>query len=219
MNLRAIAILLSGITLAAGTSSHAQGISWGFKGGVNMANVGVDEGEELEDSRMGLALGGFMTIPFSTMFALQWEALYMQKGDAEEVDGGEVEVNLDYIEVPVLFTATFLPDASVHPFIYAGPAVAFNVGAEAELSGEDDTGEELSFEVDLEDDVETIDFGIAVGGGVEFPVGGNALGLEVRYTQGLMDVNASDGDPEDFLEEDTELTNQVLSILASFRLL
>jgi hypothetical protein len=205
--------------MLAAVPSQAQGLQWGFKGGVNMANISVEDGEELEDSRTGLALGGFVAIPFSPMFALQWEALYSMKGDADEEDGLEVEANLDYIEVPVLLKATFLPEGSARPFIYAGPAVAFNMNAEAELSGEDDTGEELSLEVDLDDQINSIDFGLAVGGGVEFPImgGANAIGLEVRYTHGLMDINEAEGDEEDdFIDPETELKNSTLSFLASF---
>ncbi len=220
MSLRTFAILLSGMTLATGTASHAQGITWGFKGGANIANLSVENGEELDESLTGMALGGFMTIPFSPMFAIQWEALYAQKGDEGEEGGIELEASLDYVEIPVLFVARFAPDASARPFIYAGPAVAFNVGAEAEASGTDpDTGDEVSIEFELDDQIQAIDFGVAVGGGIEFPIGANALGIEVRYTHGLMDANDSDGDPDDFIEPDTEIMNRVLSVLASFRVL
>jgi hypothetical protein len=46
----------------------------------------------------------------------------------------------------------------------------------------------LSVEVDVSNLTESIDYGLAFGGGVSIPVGDNSLFIEARYSLGLADI-------------------------------
>ena len=166
----------------------------GPKAGLNIANVGGDDAGS-PDSKMGFAGGFFFMYQFSNMFAIQPEAYYTMKGakEKESFEGVTVEatLSLDYIEVPLLLKLIIpIQGSSVHPAIFAGPAVGFKTTAKAKL----EAGGE-SIEEDLED-IKSTDFGLVFGGGVGFPVGNNELGLDVRYILGLSTWDDS-ADPAD----------------------
>jgi hypothetical protein len=207
MNRAMIVTALLGLSfLTIGTASGAEDLYGGVKGGVNIANQSVDPDDgELADSRTGMSIGGYVGIPVTPVFAVQPEALFTMKGDKEEADGASGSTKLNYIEVPVLARASFMQDASAHPSIFAGPSVGFNISAKAEA--EDETG---SMEADIKDQVNPIDFGVVVGGGLDIPFseGKNSVGLDVRYTMGLNNINDSDGSTSD-------IKNGVFQIMGS----
>jgi hypothetical protein len=193
--------LMSLVLVSSGPAWAAEEIYGGVKGGVNFANNNSDPDDgELEDSRTGMAFGGYVGIPMNPTFAVQPEALFTMKGDSE-ADLGTTKLN--YIEVPVLARAQFMHNASARPSIYAGPTVGFNISADAE----DDASRE---EVDIKDSVNPIDFGMAIGGGLEIPFsnGKNSVGLDVRYTMGLNNINDAEG-------SDTDVTNSTIQIMGS----
>jgi hypothetical protein len=152
-----------------------------------------------------MSLGGYVGIPVNRTFAVQPEALFTMKGDSEDAGGVSASTKLNYIEVPVLARAQFMHDASARPSIYAGPTVGFNISANVEA--DDGTG---SIEADIKDNVNPIDFGVAFGGGVEIPFsnGKNSVGLDVRYTMGLNNINDTEGD-------DTDVKNSTIQIMGS----
>lgn len=193
------------IIFAFASFSQAQ-MLFGPKVGLNISNVhGSDAGSP--DSKTGFAGGIFFMYQFSNMFAIQPEAYYTMKGakEKESMQGYtfEATVSLDYIEVPVLLKLILpIQGSSVHPAIFAGPAVGFNTThkAKVELNGQ-------SAEEDIPD-VNSTEFSLVFGGGVGFSVGNNELGFDVRYNLGLTTVDDSD-DPYD-------VKNNVISINAYF---
>ena len=80
------------------------------------------------------------------------------------------------------------------PYVMAGPTVGWLLSAE--VDGED-----------IKDDVKSIDFGIAFGGGVSLPMGNNTVFVEGRYSLGLTDIN---DDPTD----DTKFKTKGIQIMA-----
>jgi hypothetical protein len=166
---------------------------------VNFANQSTDPDAEL-DSRTGMAVGGYVGIPVNNVLSVQPEGLFTMKG--AESEGSSWKLN--YIEVPVLARASFMHEASAHPAIFAGPAVGFNLSSKIE----DDSVEES---IDVKDETNPIDFGVVVGGGVDIPFssGKNSLGLDLRYTLGLNNVNDSE------TSEDFSVKNGVLQIMGS----
>jgi hypothetical protein len=206
MNRAMVLSALLSLVLVSGPAWAAEEIYGGIKGGVNIANNSWDpEDAELEDSRTGMSLGGYVGIPVSRTFAVQPEALFTMKGDSEEADGLSASTKLNYIEVPVLARAQFMHDASARPSLYAGPCVGFNISANAEV--DDGTG---SVEADIKDEVNPIDFGMAFGGGLEIPIsnGKNSIGLDVRYTMGLNNINDSE-------DTDSDVTNSTIQIMGT----
>ena len=81
---RALSVVLAAAVLLGtnGPASAVGGVEAGIKGGVNFANQTVDPSDmEPNNSRTGLALGGYVGIPVMPSFKIQPEALFMMKGD------------------------------------------------------------------------------------------------------------------------------------------
>lgn len=79
-----------------------------------------------------------------------------------------------YLEVPVLVKLTPTGgDVGARPVFFAGPSVSFLLGAE-EVHG-----------VDYEEYMNTTDFGVIVGGGVEI----GRITLDARYNWGLSTID------------------------------
>jgi hypothetical protein len=160
MNRGLIVITLAGLALlSTNVANAAEELYGGIKGGVNFANQNTDPEAEL-DARTGMAVGGYVGIPVTPIFAVQPEGFFTMKGSSFE--GGSAKLN--YIEVPVLARASFMNEASA------------------------------SEDIDVKDNTNPIDFGVVVGGGVEIPFseGKNSVGLDLRYTMGLNNIDDSD---------------------------
>ena len=187
--------------------SQAQ-IQLGPKAGLTIATVAGSDVEDFfgttPDSRTGFNGGIFFMYQFNKMFAIQPEAYYIMKGATDNIEGVDVALKLDYIEVPLLLKLVIPVEGSnVRPAIFAGPAIGFNMSAK--VKGE--SGEE-SAEVDVKDQVKSTDFSLIFGGGVGFMVGTNELGADVRYSLGLTSWDDSGND--------ADVKNNVISINAYF---
>lgn len=198
--MRILAIAFVTVSLCAAPAS-AQGLTTGVKGGVNFSSVKFDSsgGDLTLDWRIGAVVGGFVRFPMLSWLELQPEVLYSVKGGKREEFGVSSSVLLDYLEVPVLARIP-LGGASKY-FAVAGPYVGFRMRARTrtEFSGSTE-------EVDISDSVERMDFGLAVGGGVEF----GSIILDGRYSFSLSDIDADASD-------DASGKNRVVSVTVGFR--
>jgi hypothetical protein len=157
---------------------------FGFKGGLSIANLRADPQELQESGSLtGYVLGFWVGVPLAHRLMIQPEALFSMKGDAENADGYTASTRLGYFELPVLAKLGFLSDAPVRPSVFGGPSLAVNFTANSKLEGD---GSEV--EADVKDKVSSFDLGLVVGGGVDFPLGGKTMGVDLRYTRGLLDV-------------------------------
>jgi hypothetical protein len=194
------------VAMLATSAAAIDVIHAGVKGGMTVANMSTDPSDsELGDSRTGLAIGGYVGIPLkATPFSIQPEALFTMKGDQEEADGVTGKMKLDYIEIPVLAKASFMPQAPAKPSLFLGPAVAYNLSAKTAVEGG-----LLEGEYDMKDETKSFDFGLVFGGGLDIPMGNGArsLGIDVRYTYGL--TNTIDADTG------AEAKNNVISIMGT----
>jgi hypothetical protein len=172
--------------MSAAADAGAAGWTGGIKGGVNMADLTGDDGPENTSTRNGLAGGLFARTDLNERFGFQGEVLYIQKGAEGEftIPGDdhphESIVKLDYVEVPLLFTATFPAGEKFAFSLFAGPTLGFNMTAEVEVVDHNET-EEL-------DTVEDFEFGGAVGGGIEYKLSSVSLLADVRYGVGFTSV-------------------------------
>jgi hypothetical protein len=191
--MKRIVCLLGLLALVAAPAFAVENLSAGVKAGYNMANMNTDPDASF-DARNGLALGGYIGVPISRQFSIQPEALFSMKG--AEMPDGSGSVALNYIEVPVLAKASFMPQAKAHPMLFAGPSVAFNLSAK--------TGD-----VDVKDNVSPFDMGMVFGGGLDYPLSGGAksIGIDVRYTLGLTNT--------DDTGSGADVKNNVLSIMGT----
>lgn len=182
-----------------GATAAAQ-MSAGVKGGVNIADVRVEGADAAAlDPMYGAVVGGFVTLPAFAGLELQTEVLYSMKGARVEETGLDTRLMLDYIEVPVLARLARGPRGGTRYFVAGGPSFGLRVRARTRT----DFGGAVE-EIDISDDVERFDVGVAVGGGVEL----GALVIDARYTFGLTDIDRS---------EDAKSTNRVISLTAGLR--
>lgn len=161
-------------------SNGSMSPSFGVKGGVNFANVTGDDVDGA-DSRTSFNVGLLAEFPLAEIFSVQIEALYSGQGFKTNIDGGifggsgEVEYQLDYINVPVLAKVYLIEGLSIE----VGPQFSFKVNEEIDADANADGGD-----LDL-DEAEDFEFGVAAGLTFQTKMGLFASG---RYNLGLTDV-------------------------------
>lgn len=153
---------------AAGTLS-AQHTNIGIKGGLNSYNIESDNGSGL-DSKIGLNVGLLGHIHLNSQYAFQPEIVYSMQG----AKSGNTDINLDYINVPLL--AQYMFDNGFR--IQAGPQVGFLLSAEAE-NGNSTT--------DIKDDFNSVDLGLSFGVSYVHPPTG--FGVDARYNLGVSNIS------------------------------
>lgn len=217
---------------------------FGLKGGFNVSQFRGDQvglwlsGPEfnvsgtLLDSETGFIGGGYARYQLGRRFALQLEALYSRKGGKGNVFGsaditgennivyradisGELSVDVDYLEFPLIAAFT-LPAADGVSFVpYAGISGGVLVQANAYLSGK--------AEVPLPDlSTRTVDFSQAynverafsdyegqflLGASVEWNTKHGRFVIDGRYSLSLRTIDAT---------EEKTVRNSVLSVMAGF---
>ncbi len=207
------------LAFAAVTVSAQPGIELGIKGGLGMAslsdeNVGfvslirsadfpVDYRDTYEaKSLSGFQIGGFATFNLSSSFALQPEFIYCKKGGKVQGDGilsdmgttstyaVDEQIELTYLEIPILVKFKIPTQGKLQPTIFAGPALALNLSAKSDFELtiiRDDGGpidsETLGGKADISNNKST-DIGLVFGGDLKLKAGSANFVLDVRYTLG-----------------------------------
>lgn len=190
----AMSVLL-GVLLCAGAAA-AQAPVFGVKGGVNGFTLSGGDGSAR--SNTGLAVGAFLSAPIGSIWAVEPDILFSQKG-AGFTDGGiSGSLTLNYLSVPVLLKLgiPLAGVATVRPYLVAGPEVSFKLGCRVEGSSGSVTAgvdcDDSAFGGEL--DMKSTDFGGVFGAGIGVPAGVALLTLDARYELGLMSIGKSGGD-------------------------
>jgi hypothetical protein len=102
----------------------------------------------------------------------------------------EATFDLAYLEFPLFFGYVFQRSGSIHPKVFAGPVLAFNLDSTVTYRAK--SGGQKQSQSD--DTVASRDLGIGAGLGVEWDVGSERLLLGVQSTFGLS--NARTAEPE-----------------------
>jgi Outer membrane protein beta-barrel domain len=168
-------ILLTGALAAillTGTAT-AQKVNLGIKAGLNLYNINNDNNVEY-DTRTGFNVGLLGHIHLAPQLALQPEIVYSSQGAKFSVSNVETNINLGYINVPVLVQYMF--DNGFR--LQAGPQLGFLVNAKSKTN---------SVETDIKNNLQTVDF--AVGGGVGYVHPASGFGVDARYNLGLSNIN------------------------------
>lgn len=178
--------LLAGLT--AMQSAQAQMLSYGIKGGLNIANVGGSDAPESE-ARTGFHVGGFLGLSVLGIVAVEGGGYYSQKGYAAgSGDGAEVVFN--YIDIPLVLKFSPLPLIN----FYFGPQASLFLDGSIK-----DT--EFEFEAD---NFTSPDFALVMGAGLNIPGG---LRVSAGYDMGLTPLNV----------DEKKIYNRVLKITVGFR--
>ena len=192
------------LTLFHPSPLFAQFSSVGVKGGVNLASQKVTNDDEADSGLTtfrGLVAGVFATLPIASRLELQPEALFVMKGSRFKEGGFTASVQLDYLEVPVLARFSWRGASRNGFYAAGGPYVAFSLRSRTRTTFSGSTEE-----IDISEDVERLDFGVAAGGGVER----GRWVFDGRYTYGLKDVDKDKSDS-------VKVTNRGVSITAGYR--
>ena len=189
-------LLVLGLALYLASSTlQAQNIQLGAKAGMAITNFVGDRDTEF-DAKMNF-VGGFpLSYPINRNLLLTPEILYAAKGaDAlATVDGVPLELSFSviYLEFPLLAKYVLSPRKRVSPILTAGPVVSWNIDARVRFNA---VGSDVEFN-ERDDSIKTLDYGVAVGGGVDFSWDLRRITLEVRYTRGVSNLIDDDDDPK-----------------------
>jgi hypothetical protein len=172
-------------------------ISGGIRLGANIANQKYDaDGISVSpDSKLGLLGGLYLTASLSDKIAIQPEIFFSSMGSKFDLFGEELKTKLSYISVPVLLRYNINENFNFQ----VGPQLGLLMSAKGEADGDSE---------DIKDGYKGIDFGAALGLGVDFGKFNGGL----RYVAGLSNVNDDDSDG------DLTLKNNTFQIFVGYRL-
>jgi hypothetical protein len=202
-----LALVFLGLATAFARPAAAQ--EFGLLGGVTFSDLTGDGVDETLDRSNGFLAGAFARVPLGQIITVQPEVQYVRKGAEGESVAGDFAVKLDYIDVPVFLSFGLPTSFGFH--IMAGPNFSFEVGCNQEA---DTVLGEAEAECDDDDD----EFGdrksfisaVAVGAGIDLPLGGMGLFIDGRFVIDLESISENDGDA-------FEIKNQVFEIVAGLR--
>ena len=187
--IRNLSLLVSAVAISmfAYTSAQAQYAKAGFKGGLNMSNLYVNEADD-DQARIGWHAGFYGQLFASEGFAIQPEVNYSTKGTGvTRIDANsaryESNFNLNYLDIPVLAVFKLGEVAEIH----AGAYWAYLLRAEIRNNDRNPNNE---FTTQDRDNFDDWDYGLV--GGIGFNLG-EAAQLGVRYNYGLNEIAESAG--------------------------
>lgn len=183
---RCLSILLVGLLLVAEHRTARAQAELGLRAGVNFANEFFDP-EFFTNTRRGIVIGGALQFVISDPFSIALQPQYAQKGAVVDgASGSRTTVKLDYIEMPILLTASY----QVRPlmvYAFAGPNVGVLVSAvsETEENGKVTIkdAEEKTDDLDI-----TVDFGAGVGYQLSEKL---TLVGDIRYCYGISNITVA----------------------------
>lgn len=212
--------LITSLALSAVAMAQAN-ISYGLRGGVanttvrgnavqSFTNILAYTGGAVQTAgKTGFYGGGFVSIPLSSQISIEPGITYTQKGYAlkgslaikgTDLIGGKSQLNLDYIELPVVARATINGLQ-----LFAGPQVAYLAGANLHT-----TAGVLGFNFvndrrDVKDQFNPWDVSLTGGAGYQF---GNGFSINAAYDYGLSKINSG---------KSIEAYNQALKVGVGYR--
>lgn len=178
MSVLVLSVAASSAALAQKTEVH-----FGVLAGASFAKISGSDVTGDVKIRTGFAAGGFVNIGVSKNFAIEPEALFVQKGAKQTDSGVESKIKVSYVEVPVLLKLRF-PSASggtVVPHVYAGPYLGFKAGCHISATDGSITASANCADAPFNAKIKSTDFGATFGAGVDV---GRAI-IDARYDLGL----------------------------------
>ncbi len=153
------------------STSHAQVTNLGIKAGINMASVEISGATDY-DTRLGLHLGALAHVHISKRLAIQPEVVFSMQGG----ESGSVTLKLNYLNIPVLVQYMVNDGFRVE----TGPQIGFLLSAKSKMG---------EVEVDVDDEISSIDLSWVFGVGYLFPQG---LGIDTRINIGINNISDID---------------------------
>jgi opacity protein-like surface antigen len=186
MKLKVLAVILLTLLISSAGLSQTR-FSLGLEAGINIANVNVTPSTSTS-GRTGLIIGGIADIGFTPQLGIVTGIRYVMKGYSNTFtnQGGVSQtdnVKLNFIEFPALFKVKF-PLTEVKPYLIGGPTLGISVSSTVES-----TAGTQSATSDVSSSVESIDFGLLFGAGLDFNIGPKMdLFAQGGYSLGLSNI-------------------------------
>lgn len=158
------------LCVCVGTAAFGQfGIRKGLKLGYGWSTL---SGDDLDDVESRQTITGGVGVEFRLLgfLACEVDVLYSSRGASYQ----DSETRLTYLSFPVVLKRKFFP-VGVHPYLLVGPDFSLLLSAKT-----DDT--------DIKDQIKSQDWGVVMGGGLEFSVLGKSGYVEGRYSYGLNNI-------------------------------
>jgi opacity protein-like surface antigen len=106
----------------------------------------------------------------------------------------DVQMELKYLELPIMARYDFNPGGFFRPYIMAGPYIGFNLSSKNVYLTEESGRIESDY-----DDIKTLTFGLYAGAGLGIKLGPDELLFEARYSMALSKISdIFDGKPRGF---------------------
>lgn len=179
----AFVLILSSVSLAQ--------FKIGPKFGLNISSISdepdYDPGVE-QSSQLNIMFGATGELGIAGPFCVELELLYVQKG--EDLSGyynnlpAEQTQTATYLAIPILAKVK-LPLEVISPYAYLGPDIGLLLSANRELTIQGQS----QGEVDIKDELSSIDFALDFGGGVGFNIAPLiTLTFDARFSLGLSNI-------------------------------
>jgi len=220
--------LIAAGALFQGPSAKAQGLQFGVKGGLNIANITVTDAGDIDDNRSitSFNVGGYVDMPLAPVFSLQAGLMVTGKGskytwgDKSSSNWVEVKTNPIYLELPVNAVGKIPLGENFKLIVGAGPYLAMGIGGKYSTNGQllgSDFSDDKSIEFgdDKPDNngsqgqgtLKRFDFGLNFLAGLEL----GHFTVNANYGLGLTNMNpGSDNDQGD------KYKNRVFSVSVGF---
>ena len=184
-------ILLASLLGLTTVPALGQGISVGFRGGLNSATIRASEDVDLR-SRTTFHLGGIVSIGIQETFALQIEAVLSEKGFAF---GERVTFEVSYFQIPILAKVIVPtpPTSPVTPHFFAGPNLGFQVSCNVTVESDGVSTSGGCHDGRGTDTTKGFDFGLLFGGGISIRKGPVAFLVDVAFDFGVFNINDTSG--------------------------
>jgi hypothetical protein len=220
------------MTIAAGSFFYAAAVEFsaGPKAGLGISSFWGKDAKVPEDSlgldgsaRVGFAGGGVFAAAFNEYVAGQLEVLYVMKG--KKYSGSvtmlgvtattESTMKLDYLEMPVLLKVSFPVTPVFKPSLFVGPSFAFLLSAKGWSKA---TVQNVTHDttVDIKDENNTFDVGLAMGAGAEIKAGPGSIVFDIRYTLGFITNDKETADDKTNNIKQEEVKNTLFTIMVGY---
>lgn len=193
------------------STSHAE-LEWGIgaKAGVGFPQLTGDVPDgAVYNTKAGMLLGGVVKMGVNDWFSAQGEINYTVKGTEWVVAGAEggntfsfvQDITLTYLEIPITAMLTIPVHDRIMPYVYAGPAMGFNVTANTRIDTTIVNGGLPVFSAYSAQigNAKTVEFSGAIGGGLGYKISDLWVTLDLRYSKSFSgvfdDLNPADVPP------------------------
>jgi hypothetical protein len=175
---------------------YAQKLHAGITAGLNVATLS-EPGDLYNNSALKTGFGGGLSLVYdlTSAWGIQSGLMYEQKGFRRKNDFGSGEEKLtgtyNYLTLPVLVQGSLVMPGNTRLYGITGAYAGFKTYSENALVA---TGNETTAVPDG-DNIEKLDYGWIIGGGIQVPAGNHFVQAGLKYSLGLTRV--TDTNPDD----------------------